>query len=230
MKIDDYEKADCSLFRTPPMDFSEVGDTIEQSLVNAWRRGYSANSAINSVLEDQDLVDKLASQVSENLGFQRAMQKKRLDEQKEAQLRSHEQAYRERVERIGSTLGKDTEGKKAVYDEENEEFMQHYQIYNAAAARLAELRARVKEDLDYLGGEEGVATLLTIRNEMDPEKSKGDLEAKAEGKEKRKRSERKERSDEEITDLHELHKPKVKPGYASRIFSTIKRILNYKIW
>ena len=70
MKLVYYQKADCTLFRLPPLDLSVADSKIELAFVNAWQQGRSIDNALNSVLSDQTLVGALVSQLEENLRFQ----------------------------------------------------------------------------------------------------------------------------------------------------------------
>ena len=77
-----YARADCTLFRIPPVDVSSVGSIIEKALVQAWEQGTSADYALNSLLSEGSITAKLAQQIAQSLQFQRQRGLEAVDEEK----------------------------------------------------------------------------------------------------------------------------------------------------
>ncbi|MBI3334157.1 hypothetical protein HYZ97_01610, partial [Candidatus Pacearchaeota archaeon] len=83
-EIQDYRHADCNLFRTPPLDFSKLDSTLIDTLVSSWKNGYTADNALQKVVEDTSLVRELTKQVAEQLTFQRRTELEQLKSEEKA--------------------------------------------------------------------------------------------------------------------------------------------------
>ena len=179
MAIDDYRKANCTLFRHPPVDFSGVDDAIEQILVDAWKNGYSVGTAMQRVLKDSSVVGSLQSQVEKNMAFQRDIAEKKVNAKRFVEAQGYENDKRRQLMHIDETLGKESEEKAEAVRAKDVHLESKTQVYSAAQARLEEVRARVKAKISQIGGKAGYEALMEIREMMD-DNSEDDYDGESE--------------------------------------------------
>ncbi len=163
MKIEDYKKADCSLFRLPPIDASVVGSAIEVALVKAWENGSSVNSIIENVLNDKKILKQVTEQISENLEFQKVTALRNIDEKKKESIRSYETEGEAKLQQIQESLGNVISEKETGLKKVSQQLSERHSNYNASQKKLEEMRIRIQEKLKGIGGEEGFETLLSIQ-------------------------------------------------------------------
>ncbi len=163
MKIEDYKKADCSLFRLPPIDTSVVGNAIDLALVKAWENGLSIDSLIESVLNDKKVLKQVTEQISENLEFQRATALHNIDEKKKGSIQSYKTEEEMKLQQIQESLGTDITEKETRLKKVNQQLSDKHSNYNASQKKLEEMRIRIQEKLKDIGGKEGFETLLSIQ-------------------------------------------------------------------
>jgi hypothetical protein len=166
MKIDDYKKANCSWFRIPPVNFSSLEKDIEKTIMDAWRSGYDPNSAINYVINDQKIINKITGQISQSLEFQRKIGISQVKEEKEKNTEIHKKNYQERIREIREKIGEKVVLKKEKLQEEQERYTQQNLSYSASSASLEEMKYRIKDKLESLGGEKGIEALLKIEEQL----------------------------------------------------------------
>ncbi len=161
-KIDDYAKADCTLFRLPPLDFSAVGEILEIALTEAWKQGYTANDALQQALQNSGAIDTLVGQVQENLGFQQATAQEQLTAGLEEKKAAYEMERSLKLGEIEAEQGAQLTQYQAEIQTASEQLNAEHTHYSAAQTRLEEMRARIKAKMDELGGEKKLEKLLTI--------------------------------------------------------------------
>jgi hypothetical protein len=165
MKIEDYRKADCSLFRIPPVNFSQLEQDVEKIIVNAWKAGYDPNSAITSVVNDKSLLRKIADQISQSLSFQRKVGLGEVETEATERVEEHEAAYQEKVQAVEKRLGPEEAARRTKFEEEQQNYRQQSSVYSASSASLEEMKYRIRDQLTELGGEEGIEALLSIEQQ-----------------------------------------------------------------
>lgn len=161
-RIDDYAKADCTLFRLPPLDFSAVSEALEIALTEAWKQGYTASDALQQALQNSEVVDKLVGQVQESLGFQQAAAQEQLTTGLEEKKAAYEQELSLKLGEIEAEQGAQLTQYQAEVQTASEQLNTERTHYSAAQTRLEEMRARIKVRMEELGGEKKLEKLRTI--------------------------------------------------------------------
>lgn len=162
MKLQDYAKSDCTLLREPPVDISAVERALDAALVEAWRRGASASSALDEVLSDKNIVGTLAGQVSPHLEYQRRFMMEQLERELAAKRQEYETWKKDQVEAVDAQLGREAEKKREEALKARAELTKQYEGYTSAHQRLEQLRQRVKDKLKQLGGKGAFKQLMKI--------------------------------------------------------------------
>ncbi|GEM_PF-6655923 len=166
MDLSYYRFADCGLFRTPPVDFSSVKEEIERMLVTAWQSGKPAGTAIEEIAGNEQIVGKLSGQIEQSLLYQRSHAVDSLGREGEEQKKGYEAVRDMRFAGIEQTLGAAAAEKERELAKAAEAYGQTQGSYNAAQARLEELRAKVREQLKSIGGRQGYNALSSINRGM----------------------------------------------------------------
>ena len=91
MKIKDYEKADCGLYRTPIFDSTELEKEVTRLLMQAWRQGDNAGAAVNGVFQNRELLERLTGELSKSLSYQRRSAVEKVETLNEENLLKHKQ-------------------------------------------------------------------------------------------------------------------------------------------
>lgn len=166
MGLDDYQKANCALYRLPPIDTSAVASAIELTLVRAWEQGLSADRALHSVLNDQNVVGALTEQVAKHLEYQRRTALMTAKEQSMQSIKQYEEAAAAKLAQVDASYGTVATQKAAAFQHVSDQLAQQNVSYTAAQKKLEELRARVQQRLQEVGGEQGLQALLTIHESV----------------------------------------------------------------
>mgnify|MGYP001560737630 CR=1 FL=1 len=163
MTLDSYRKADCPLFRVPPIDFSTVQEALELTIVRAWESGQNAQNTINSLLQNSQVVGTLAVQVESHLGYQRASALGLVETEKASKLAMYDQKKKEETTRVEEAYAPELREREERTRTLEGNLSRKHATYTAAQARLEEMRGRVRAKLDTLGGKKGFQTLLTLQ-------------------------------------------------------------------
>ncbi len=155
MIIEEYMLADCSLFRNPPLDFSSVKQQVTTVFMEAWEKGNSVESAINTIIEDSVIVDSLKEQIRENFEFQKDHGMKCTEYKKELSVSSHANDRDAKLSEIDKKIGTEVEKKKAKLESFQKELEENNETYNASQLRIKTMRQRVKENLSDIGNTKG---------------------------------------------------------------------------
>lgn len=166
MKLGDYERADCNLYLLPPIDLSEVKSALEVVLLDSWRNGVSADQAVDQILNDRTILGRLAEKIAPNLNFQATQAKEEIKAQAEATIAAYGQRIEAQRQEIQSNLGAEEITRLNAAETAKNDLQQQTVAYSAAQARLEELRTRVKQRLDAIGGTKSYETLLTINERI----------------------------------------------------------------
>ena len=159
-----YQRADCTRFRTPPIDTSVVYRSIEQLFLEAWQQGTPAQQAYQQLLRDTRITDVLRAQVASNLGFQRAVAVHGVEAEVAKERKSYEAQRLAALETITVTVGQELCAAERVRGETQEALARSRQGYTAATADLEGLRHRVASKISTLGGASGMQALLEINS------------------------------------------------------------------
>jgi|SaaInlStandDraft_3_1057020.scaffolds.fasta_scaffold00837_10 hypothetical protein len=158
----DYQKADCALYRVPPLDMTTINSRVEQLLVEAWKNGQSVEAALQSISRNNSVVGDLVSQIAENLAFQQRMASDAVNDASGNRIQSYEEQRAEELYQIEQAFGTVKGTQVASVRAAEEETAEEKQEYTMAQQKLSEMRARIKARLKEVGGEEGLKYLLQI--------------------------------------------------------------------
>ena len=177
MRLSDYRLADCALFRIPPIDFSNIDEVIKRAMVDAWKNGSSATNAVDAILNDYSIIEQLSEQIAENLEFQKDAALDKLDYQQKKAIAAEEFEKEQVLFEIEQTLGKEVADKERAKRDADSKVDSSNKAYTAAQARLNEMRARIEEKLQAVGGREAYEKLMRINDALQdgysgPEKKK----------------------------------------------------------
>jgi hypothetical protein len=165
-KTDDYRKADCTLFRMPPVDLSMIESSIERALVNAWERGTDVNSAIQQISSDQGLIGELQQRIERHIEFQRTTALEDVEDRQSNLDRNYEARKESSMGNINQRYGKEISEKDSLRASAQQELEERRQAYSASQARLNKIRSNIKSNIQQVGGKKGMEQLLEINNRL----------------------------------------------------------------
>ena len=152
MKIQDYAKANCDLFRIPPVDFSFVERKIYDALRETWEQGGSASSALDRILSNGSIVGAIRSQIAPNMEYQKATLVSAIDYEASEKVRQLEELKKRRVSAVERDLGQLVESARHQYDSSNMDYLEKAGQYTAAQVRVNQMRREIDAKLARLGG------------------------------------------------------------------------------
>ncbi len=167
MGIEKYRLADCTLFRLPPLDLSDVTDAIEKSLVDAWENGISVGHALDSMLDDNKVVDNLTEQLKASLEFQKENSKRNAHEAAEKRIDEYDSEKEGELKEIEDEYSETKMARRKAAEERRKKREARRAKYKATQKRLEEMRKRIKGKLKKVGGEEGLDALLAIEESLE---------------------------------------------------------------
>jgi len=162
MKLDDYEKADCTLFRLPPIDTSKIEELLTAQLVQAWQQGQNATQALQAVLNNEQAINAVVDELQTHLSFQQATATSNLESQVTQNTQAYEQEKAQQIAQISSTLIEEKTAKEQQHQRTLQEAQAKNKIYTAEQQRLDEMRARVEARLEKFGGRKNLDALMQI--------------------------------------------------------------------
>ncbi|MBI2672904.1 hypothetical protein HYX19_01470 [Candidatus Woesearchaeota archaeon] len=168
--LDDYKGSDCALFRMPPINFEVVRVELERIMLDTWRQEGSADSAVNSILHNTRIIAALKSQIEDNVRFQKEQALESLETKTSGKLEEYENGIKDGLGKINETIGTEVKYNEERLNALNQEGREKLANYNAAQARLEEMRSRIKSKLKDLGGKEQLENILTIHQSVVLEK------------------------------------------------------------
>jgi len=252
MRLADFKKANCPLFRTPTPDFSQVDGVIDNLLVEAWKSGDGPDKVVDYVLNKKGVTSQITDQIAENLAFQRYQQ---LDGLKEKEAKIDETVAQEQQEKEASAkaqMERELAEKENIYSQTVEQQTAKSNEYTASQSALEEMRSRIQSKLNEVGGEKNLMNLLEINRALiegtDPKTQRETLAEKIKNFHRRLDSQPKaEKStnlpvDREII-YGDITPPVSNPEDSEEGFKTLYqknkeqtftgkvwKVLNYKIW
>lgn len=164
MKLNDYRHADCTLFRIPPLNIALLSETISKELLKAWRRGDSADQALNTLLYDKKILRPLISQIEDPLKFQKELKLKEAKEKREIAVDETKREYKHKISQAEQEYNQ-----RLLETQQNiikaEQILEaEKQDYSASSASLESMRQRVQEKVNALGGKRTLNKLLEIND------------------------------------------------------------------
>ncbi len=168
--LDDYKGSNCALFRMPPINFEVIRVELEMIMLDTWRQGGSADSAVNSILHNTGIISALKSQIEENVRFQKDQALESLEAKTSGKLEEYENGMRRELGKIDETIGTKVQYNEEKLDALNQEGKEKLTNYNASQTRLEEMRFRIKSKLKDIGGKEQLENILSIHQSVVSEK------------------------------------------------------------
>ncbi len=166
MSFEKYEKADCTLFRLPPLDLSAADKVIEQAILRAWQQGSAPGAALHEVMADRNLLQDLVKQVAPNLQFQQQHAEEQLEREKAKKVQAYEAEKRKSVGEVTMASSEEIAKQLAVMVNAKQRAEEGRQQYSARMQKLQEMRQRLKKKLGDMGGKEGFERLQLINSMM----------------------------------------------------------------
>jgi hypothetical protein len=167
MKLEDFRQADCRLFRVPAIDISSIEGAIETAIVNSWRGGYAnAHDAVNGVINNSAIVKNITQQIGESLSFQRENAEREIEAAKTGKISQYEQEQNARVRAIEEDTSKEIGYARKSLKQTQKKLEEKSRTYDAFQASLEERRAKIKQKLSEIGGEEAVETLFRLNQDL----------------------------------------------------------------
>jgi hypothetical protein len=166
MKLSDFRGADCDLFRIPPIDFSYIESALEKTLVRAWQNGSKPSDVIDTLSKDQGVVQAISSQVSASLNFQRDIQLQDLERRTQKQIEVHEAVKGQEFGKIEQNANALLQKERVIRGAYQQEAETRRGAYNATQASLEQMRGRIRESVDKVGGEKNLGYLLSLNDEL----------------------------------------------------------------
>lgn len=155
MRIDYYHFADCTRFRIPAVNITSVEEDLKALLARSFDQGISADYALEQAINNPQLITALASQVAENLGFQRQNALERVSDEAQKDAAAYQQKQQAKIQSIEGYLNPIVDEKKKEYAQIEKKVEEKTGYYSAAQRSLEEMRARVQQRLAEVGGVEG---------------------------------------------------------------------------
>ena len=166
MRINYYQFADCTRFRIPSVDLTSVDKDLKAILLQSFDQGISADYALEQALNNQDLVQNLASQVAENLQFQQQNALERVNTEVQTAASGYQEEQTGKIQRIDAYLTPIIDQKKGQYQHQQQKVAEKKEFYSAAQRSLEEMRARVQQRLAEVGGLEGYKKIEQIGDSL----------------------------------------------------------------
>jgi len=164
MKLEDFRLADCALLRSLSVPADEVNRRIESVLVEAWTDGASAEDAVESLLSNRDLFEALARKMESSLDYQRKLRLQAV-QRRHREQREEQQARRKREL---EALQNRRRAEQARLAAAREALLAKQSEMTAARQRVEQLRVRVEQQKEELGGAEGLKALESITGPIAP--------------------------------------------------------------
>jgi hypothetical protein len=250
MRLEDFRKADCNLFRLPPVDLSDIREEIDRAIIEAWRNQNSAQGAVDSILGNNKILGTLTEKITESLEFQRKVGAENITQEAKETISVYKDEQKQRLRTVDATIGIEAKDKGKTAYKKTEELLERTRAYDVTQANLEAARARINERIAALGGAKSIEAVLDISDRLitepceSPEKE--NLENKTEGKtpasnlggakpevistnanEGAKVPGNQDYSQKSSQDYSNSTKP---VGRGKRIMKKIWSVLNYKIW
>ncbi len=163
MKIEDYRRVDCKLYRTPPLDFSEVTRAARDALLEAWKHEISAGRAIEELLEG-DLAKGLAEQIRENIEFQARNEQAQLDTYYGKQIEALQNGKEKKIGSIDEKYKSLLEEREKKISSAKEAVEKVERGYDASTRKLGELQEELARKIKDMGGIEKYNQLQEIKD------------------------------------------------------------------
>jgi hypothetical protein len=164
MRIYDFRKADCRLFRTPPVDLTDVKEGIENAIMEAWRNQNSAQGIVDQILDDSKIIQNLSSQIRENLAFQRKVQLDKIKLTEKERTSQYQKEQNSRLESFQQAMGQEIQTRQQTAYQKEAELTARSKTYDATQASLEETRRKIRERMDALGGIKTAEKILEIND------------------------------------------------------------------
>lgn len=230
MELNDFKKADCRLFRVPPIDFSGVEETIETAIFEAWKNQGRASNAVDSITGNRTILGNLTNQISESLGFQRRVGLEKVEKQEAEKVAWYQQIQREKINSVEQTVGYQAKLKQEELARKADELFGKRKTYDASQASLEQTRYRIQQRMSSLGEQKAVDAFILMneailedpvpKTKTHPEQTKTELPTY-----------NPQNPSQSSANPAQTYTAPAKPiSRGKRIIKKIWGVLNYKIW
>lgn len=151
MELSDFKLANCSLLRTPSIEYSKLSQTVDDALARAWKSGTSIDQAVNNILQDQKVVNSIAKQLDESMKFQREQELKRVEQEAQERRERHMQVFQTQLDSVEKEIGVSVSQREQELEKIKASYANATQSYSAAQQSLEDMRSRVKSSLEQIG-------------------------------------------------------------------------------
>jgi hypothetical protein len=224
MELKDFRKADCTLFRLPPLDLSGVEEAITQTLLDAWQNQQSAGGVIGSITDNKKIINNLTAQISENLKFQRKAALEKIQRQEEASVASYETEQKKRIDFIEQKAGAESASMLDYIKRQNAELTARRKSYDATQASLEQTRERINQQLASMGNKKSIDAFVKMNEDLLGDEDPNKIAEKTNPE---------RNSDSQISGSYSpvgYQTPAKKVSRGKRALKKIWEVLNYKIW
>ncbi len=171
--IQKYKLADCTLFRTPPVDYSKIESTVEKALMEAWNRGYNAQHAVAAISSSEELLRQITGQIADSLRFQRQQAIEKVEAGAQAAVQNYGQQKSGQIAMIESRLGPIIRQRSDALNQKSSDLGEKRRRYDAVQSSIMRIRDSVNSKLGRIGGEQAYSTLGAIRKTVTAQRYAG---------------------------------------------------------
>lgn len=168
MKLEDYRYADCKRFRTPAVDLNVITEQVDKALLEAWQNQQNPQYAIQAIANNEELIKPLVDQIKSDLEYQREMEMQKTKTAAEERLKRIREERLRKSEAVKSQYADKVSEHEQKVAESEQQLSKQNVTYSASKQRLDELRARVRDRLQDIGGQEGYQKLDQIQSTLKP--------------------------------------------------------------
>jgi len=162
MELKDYLLADCTLYRTPTLDFSAINSQIEKLILDSWNNGGSIDNVINNLVENYEITTQMSEQLGNSMTFQRKAYLESIRQKQNLENEKYNQENTQKLREVTTRYDTDISKTKKLLDATSEEYSKNREEYSAAQSRINAARERIKNNLAQVGGREKLSNLMAI--------------------------------------------------------------------
>ncbi len=162
MKLKDYERVDCDLLRTPPLDLGALEAQVMAGLLTSWQQGASVDDTLNTLLREKKLLEEVGTPLQDALTLQNQVQLEVLEAEKQKQEEIYNAQATEESQKITETYTNSIEEQKRRLAQAQAAKTTYRAQKTAVENDLEQMRQAVQAKLDKLGGARSLQTLLEI--------------------------------------------------------------------
>ena len=157
MKLQEYERADCSEYRDPPLATAETMEALEVALVRAWASDQTANQALDKALRNPKVAKPLVEAAKARKA--KKIEQVRVERKAEAERKKQEAERKLKAQR---------EAEAKALKEKEAQAKAHALEQAQLALQTAEAEAQLVSALNNLGDREHLQDLEALAQALEP--------------------------------------------------------------